>query len=244
MNWAVKDGIRITAQPELKGANCPLCKEEVIAKCGTIKVWHWSHKADNDCDSWGEGETEWHLNWKNQFPKEQQEVVVGEHRADIKNSKGIVIELQSSSISSDEINEREEFYGDMIWLIDGDKFANNLLIRSKGNYFSFRWKHPPKSWWYANKNVYVDLSYRKKIWDKVASDKYNELMEIKSKNKDNHGAYLGKEYDLEMEFKTAQDMFERYNSKDIFFIKKIHPRCPCGGWGILISKEEFLKQYR
>ena len=44
MIWANKNNERIKATPKDK-ANCPICNEEVIAKCGSIKIWHWSHKS-------------------------------------------------------------------------------------------------------------------------------------------------------------------------------------------------------
>ena len=85
-------GNRITATPNAKGI-CICCGAEMIAKCGSIKVHHWSHKSRKHCDSWWENETQWHRDWKNQFPKEWQEVVHiaddGEkHIADIKTPEG------------------------------------------------------------------------------------------------------------------------------------------------------------
>ena len=57
MQWAIKDGEKILANPKEK-AICPICNSEVIAKCGSIKVWHWSHmmqcEVGNDC-SFGQG---------------------------------------------------------------------------------------------------------------------------------------------------------------------------------------------
>ena len=67
MIWALKERERIKAAPK-KEAICPTCLKEVIAKCGRIKVWHWAHKSKLDCDSFSEPETEWHINWKNNFP--------------------------------------------------------------------------------------------------------------------------------------------------------------------------------
>ena len=89
MNWAIKDKQRITAKPK-QIANCPICNEKVISKCGSIKVWHWAHKSNIDCDEWYEPETQWHREWKSKFPKEQQEIIIGKHRADIKTMPGIL----------------------------------------------------------------------------------------------------------------------------------------------------------
>ncbi len=43
---------------------------------------------------------------------------MGLHRADIRNPEGTVIELQHSSISTDDVALREEFYGEMVWIFD------------------------------------------------------------------------------------------------------------------------------
>ena len=66
MIWAIKDNVRIRAEPNIT-ANCDVCGKEVISKCGNIKVWHFAHKVSADCDSWSEEETQWHKDWKNEF---------------------------------------------------------------------------------------------------------------------------------------------------------------------------------
>ena len=96
MRFAKRKGKRIEPNPLAKDAFCPLCNSEVIAKCGKIKVWHWSHKEIEKCDSWYEPETKWHLDWKSNFPAENQEVILGEHIADVK-IKGRVLEFQNSN---------------------------------------------------------------------------------------------------------------------------------------------------
>ncbi len=157
MNWAIKGNKRIIASPK-EIANCPLCLKEVISKCGEINIWHWSHKQDSDCDSFGEPESEWHLNWKNEFPKEQQEIKIKHHRADILTKEGIVIELQNSPISLEQIKEREEFYNNMIWLLNGDTLAKNLILKkNKQTYYTFKWKWFPSSWEVCKKEMYIDL---------------------------------------------------------------------------------------
>ena len=117
-----------------------------------------------------------------------REVVIKNHRADVKTSKG-VIELQASPISETELAVREVFYKNMIWLLNGEEF--DMDIRNRGNYVSFRWKHPRKSFFWAEKPIFIDLG---------------EQM--------------------------------------ILQIKKVHPVIPCGGWGYLISYEEFLNRTR
>lgn len=222
MEWALINNERCKATPN-NIATCPLCREEVISKCGSIKRWHWSHKAEKDCDTFGEGETWWHINWKNNWDEKYQEIIIKkciseycynspsttggdghapcnhlncvdcafiEHRADIKNKNGIVIELQNSSINAEDIKQRESFYQNMIWLLNGNTFATGLNLRYKDKIITFRWKHPPKSIWGISKPIFIDM-----------------------------------------------------NKLGIFQVKKIYHNIPCGGWGVLLSKEEFLRRY-
>ncbi|MFA9197153.1 MAG: competence protein CoiA family protein [Aliarcobacter sp.] len=155
MQWALVENKKTKAYPGLNGYCCS-CAASVVPKCGELREWHWAHQTDHDCDVWGEHETRWHIDWKDQFPKDFQEVKVGPHRADIK-LPSHVIELQHSSISSFEISERENFYKDMVWLIDGAPFQNNFVFWNKGDYWTFRWKWPHTSWSVASLPILVDF---------------------------------------------------------------------------------------
>ena len=159
MKWALVSGERSQPYPGLQG-QCPTCTTNVIPRCGHIKDWHWAHASGADCDSWSEPETEWHRSWKNTFPLDCQEVPMGPHRADIK-LPNMVIELQHSPISSWEIQDRESFYGNMIWVVDAEPFAMNFdLCQSYGNgAYSFRWKWPRTSWQSAQCPIFLDLGH-------------------------------------------------------------------------------------
>ncbi|WP_075590855.1 competence protein CoiA [Labilibacter marinus] len=103
---------------------CPNCNSELIAKCGDVNINHWAHKGTRNCDIWWENETEWHRNWKNNFPKEWQEIIhhdnTGEkHIADVKTKKDWVLEFQHSFIKPEERNSRNRFYSKLVWVIDG-----------------------------------------------------------------------------------------------------------------------------
>ena len=175
MIWAEKNLDKIRATPKEK-AICPICKKEVIDKCGLIKIWHWAHIVDYECDSFGEPESEWHLNWKNYFSKDEQEIIINNHRADIKTKNGIIIELQNSPLSPQKIIERELFYQNMIWIINGETLGKNFgclrYNKLKGNK-KFNWKWLPKSWLSATKPIFVDIS----SWDKDILFKIDKLNE-------------------------------------------------------------------
>jgi competence protein CoiA len=138
---------RVAARHGLQ-AVCPGCRAPVIAKCGEIKAWHWSHLATSDCDPWFEPECAWHLAWKRGTPADRVEVVMGPHRADMVCPDGTVIELQHSSLSPAQVRERETFYGRMIWMVDTRDFEKNLNLRDRGNYVSFRWLWP-RQWMFS-----------------------------------------------------------------------------------------------
>ncbi len=141
MLYANVNGVKRIAWPG-GHATCPCCLDELIARCGEINAWHWSHLAAFDCDRWFEPESHWHLEWKRRVPASQCEVVMGPHRADIVSSTGLITELQYGSLSPEQVREREKFYGNMLWLIFAQDFAENVDLRDHDDYVSFRWKWP------------------------------------------------------------------------------------------------------
>lgn len=130
MRFALIDNQRVEAHPKQQGL-CPICSQPVIAKCGEKKVWHWAHRSNTSCDSWWESETEWHRNWKNNYPLDWQEIVLfdqktGEkHIADVQTIHKLVIEFQHSAIKQEERISREMFYKNMIWVVDGTRLKND-----------------------------------------------------------------------------------------------------------------------
>lgn len=123
MRIALISGFRTGAEPGLVG-ECPGCGGMKVAKCGDRRIWHWAHRVVRHCDHWWEPETEWHVSWKNKFPIEWQETIRwaddGEkHIADVMVPDGRVIEFQHSPLSRDERRARENFYGAMVWVVDG-----------------------------------------------------------------------------------------------------------------------------
>lgn len=186
MRFAEVDGKRCEATKRAKGI-CPFCKGEVIAKCGEQKIAHWAHKSTQSCDSWHEKETDWHLMWKNYFPKEWQEIIktdeiTGEkHIADVCTDKNFVFEFQHSAITPEERQSREQFYKNMNWVVDGTRLKNDyekfskaqkryiLPIKIKqytvGKVFTILYPEDslPKSWLNSNVPVIFDFKGLNKI---------------------------------------------------------------------------------
>ena len=101
MKYAIIDNTKTGATKGAKGI-CPICGSILIAKCGTDRMNHWSHKGIRNCDLWWENETEWHRAWKSNFVTEWQEVIHTDtqtdekHIADVCTAKGLVVEFQHS----------------------------------------------------------------------------------------------------------------------------------------------------
>lgn len=96
---------------------------------------------------------------------------MGPHRADIKGPDG-VIEIQRSHLNAASIREREEFYGRMMWILNGHDFWQNLVwLEPRNDFFRFRWKHRRVSWEEAKRKIMIDtpfgLFYVERIRDGV-----------------------------------------------------------------------------
>lgn len=124
------DGTRSRPLPGAVGT-CPFCESEMIARCGEVRVHHWAHKSKLDCDPWWEPETDWHRNWKNEFPLRWQEQILrdggtGEkHIADVFTLAGLTVEVQHSHLEPQERRAREAFYQNMLWIVDGSRLEGN-----------------------------------------------------------------------------------------------------------------------
>lgn len=187
MLYAYVHGIKQRAIPNEEGI-CPY-GHSMIPKCGMLVCWHWAHEAGVTCDLWQDGETEWHLRWKALFPEGWVEKIVRQnlqkeehewiedarrygalipewmletHIADVQTPAGTVVEFQHSSISPEEIAERNRFYGSkLIWVFDFREIreARRVTFRKQNYGHSFRWRWPKKSWWGAGENA------RAVFWD-------------------------------------------------------------------------------
>lgn len=81
------------------------------------------------------GETPWHSDWKKAFPPHFREVtfrdqVQGQyHRADVQTPCGTTIEFQNSPICLAELQSREAFYPNLLWLVNGKKFKGFRILK-------------------------------------------------------------------------------------------------------------------
>ena len=169
MFFALVNGVHRRARPGLAG-KCGVCDEKVTPKCGRIISWHWAHQTDyDDCDHWSEPMSQWHIDWQNRFPASMRENVLGtgeeRHRADVTLPDETIIEFQHSSLSVDNIERREKFYGDkLIWVFDAIEAVESgrLLISQRKDdsdirFRTFTWRTPRKSVSACTRDVYLDL---------------------------------------------------------------------------------------
>lgn len=173
MHLANVNNKRSTPSPGLTGT-CPACSSPVIAKCGTQRVHHWAHRGKRVCDRWWEPETEWHRNWKRNFPEDWQEVILRDERtgekhiADVRTAQGLTIEFQHSHLRPKERETRENFYDDMVWVVHGLRLGgdlprfnegkSNLRLITKGVYVHrFPEELFPKTWLMCKAPVFFDF---------------------------------------------------------------------------------------
>ena len=162
MMLARHEGRLQRATPGGRGV-CPHCDEPVMAKCGQIMVWHWSHYADYCSDTWAE-ESDWHLTWKDWALERGWQVEVPivknekPHRADIVTPSGWIIELQHSPLSTTQIDERERFYGRMVWIWDAASAWDRFVFNDHDWGVGVRWKRPRWSLCYVKRPLYLDFA--------------------------------------------------------------------------------------
>lgn len=138
---------------------CQGCGAPLIVKRGTERKHHFAHHAKHICaDTWernGNYDTSnWHLEWQNRFPRDNQEVSLRlgntKHRADVLINR-TVVEFQHSIITPQHFDERNNFYLNLgykvIWLFDvSEQYKKGELyydIKEKG--LNFTWLKPKKT---------------------------------------------------------------------------------------------------
>ena len=110
-------------------ANASVVIAQLCRSVETERVHHWAHRTKLQCDPWWE-ESEWHRVWKEQFPKEWQEVIHKaandeKYIANVKTDQGFVIEFQHSNLEPQERLSREAFYQNMVWVVDGTRLKRD-----------------------------------------------------------------------------------------------------------------------
>ena len=142
-------------------------------------------KKISQCDTWWETETEWHRGWKENFPREWQEVIQFDkqtnekHIADVRTDTGLVIEFQHSYINPAERRQREDFYKNMIWIVDGTRLQRDIPHFLKAQKDFLRMDNPgifgiefaddcfPKNWLGSSVPVIFDFKRTTELENKI-----------------------------------------------------------------------------
>ena len=93
----------------------------LIPKLGNIKTHHFAHYPNTKCDK--KSKSEFHLRYQSLFPKTEIifQSIDSYHIADIvteRDNRDVIIEIQHSNISKEDIMKRENIYESMIWIFD------------------------------------------------------------------------------------------------------------------------------
>ena len=125
MKYAIFNNRFVTASRSRKGAICPLCKANVIPKCGEIRIHHWSHKKGTMCDSWREADSQWRHRWLERFEDCEIEPVIENvdqrHFADIRTKNGTLILLRRKLLGNEDMLKMERFFRNLVWIVDVKK---------------------------------------------------------------------------------------------------------------------------
>lgn len=168
---ALVDGVLQRATAGARGL-CPECKGDVYARIPDHAIRHWAHTPLPDGElrncSRDSGEmSEWHRGWQwERSDLSDIEVTRDEHRADLVNPAGIVVEFQHSSIPPEDVKEREAFWKRGVWVIDGthiDDGESRVKVRRHPDqdpsdpYRSVQWPRPPLILYRAKWAIWIDL---------------------------------------------------------------------------------------
>jgi hypothetical protein len=161
MYIALENNHRVRPSKDLRKAICQCCGSSVIAKTGDKKVWHWAHEFLGDCTQKGKGE--WHYFWQDQlditevevrdpkWPNNIADICIHDPRLP---DGYLVVELQESAISREEVVLRNTAYKNILWI------TNDM----KRNYLQKSFKHDDTLPFVAqhtenNKIVYHNTTY-------------------------------------------------------------------------------------
>ena len=153
---------------------CNFCHEKVIAKKGSIVVHHYAHSPNSTClFTKKEPKTQWHQFWQENIKSDYLEKIITKdnkkHIADIINTTNTVIEIQHSNISLTDAFDRESFYNNMIWILDGNnryhdtskEVTETISVSfefTQNNTKYYMIKSTKKFWSYLQKPKYIDTS--------------------------------------------------------------------------------------
>jgi competence protein CoiA len=151
----------IKATDKKQNAKCPNCNSEMGSYISSFNEDnHWFHRPGSVCIGEKEPKTEWHFDNQNLFQDYDLEKTFLKggisKRADVMINDNLVIEFQHSSITEDEILQRNQHYGKVVWVFDANEPYTNerLKIWESGE---FEWIKPRKTIISSNMPVFLSI---------------------------------------------------------------------------------------
>ncbi len=229
MKYAIVNNEKSEAAPRLKGF-CQFCGSPVISKCGSLKIWHWAHCNDSNCDPWHENETEWHQKWKNCFPVQNQEIIHYDemnnekHIADVKTNNGMIIEFQNSPIKYSELQAREKFYKNMFWIVNASVFKNFKILERVPNPESLEMQNislwmPINEKCYTGYHLVSELDENDGMIECYCAEKFR----IKAIEENSEFYFYYWERPREVWYDAIKPVFFDFNDEYLYLLKK-YPR--------------------
>lgn len=162
---------------------CPYCGERLSQKRYTDRRSHFAHYPKSICkDTWAGSYdmSDWHYDWQNSFPKDNQEVmlVLGDikHRADVLIGR-TVTEFQRSNISSKSFSDRNNFYFNLgykvIWVFDFREQFTSGRLRCEADRKTFHWTKPRNTF-----NLYEILTGQVELFFQLKNEGDNSLVKV------------------------------------------------------------------
>lgn len=195
-NIAIVEAERMTAEPGLIG-KCQLCNGKMIPKCGNVKVWHWSHEA-NDHNCTYKPMTQWHYDWQNRFDIELREIrTLNNTISDIlRKDNAVGIEFQNSPFDFNYVQKKEKSTPTVLWVV-------NIKEQYERGQISFENKTivymQPKEILYSIGNLFIDFESGKLCKIKGVKRDYN-----------NNAKYNGLLFIFEYEVITYEQFIEYF----------------------------------
>lgn len=159
---------------------CPMCKQKVIIKAGTMMVPHFAHHTKSQCDLEQGGESEYHYKGKlllyNWLKRQQMNVELEAYIPEIKQrpdllftvkDKQIAIEFQCATIDSRTIFQRNNGYKRAniipIWILGANLFKRKSSYHFQTSHFihsfihRFSQKYPTTLFFFCPKSEQLSL---------------------------------------------------------------------------------------
>jgi hypothetical protein len=144
---------------------------DVVGKKGEKVIWHYAHTKGQECKAAREMGP-WHKWWQDRVEPDCLEIRMKRngvlHIADMQNGDDTVVEFQKSVVKPEIIREREEFYGDMIWVFCCTELVSKVVAQ-RGRFMKLKITQGSRYFLEARKKTFLDFD-RKGVLELLSVD--------------------------------------------------------------------------